>query len=199
MPTFAKPTFAKLSFARPSRTVAAATLAAGLLAVGTVQPAAAQTAPAPAAQRCSGTLCDLYYGSGASASAKADSSPSASQQGVPTTVPTGNIFSGLFTSSGGTQAAPAGAANAQRDASAPFVRVVGGRPANERCTGTLCDIYYSGSDPSPSAAAPPVGRQASAAPVAGAGSVAAPVRKHVAAPQPKPLCHNERDPWQCYR
>ena len=186
------PTFAKAA----STTIIAALLASGAFASGE---ASAQSAPA--AQRCSGTLCDLYYGgSGSAAQPSTSATPSATQQGVPVTVPTGNIFSGLF--SGNTQAAPDAAAPNAQPVSTPFVRVVGGKPANERCTGTFCDLYYGGSNaPAP---AQPVAqqRQASATSVAPAAEPAlapAPARKHVAAPQPKPICRNERDPWQCYR
>ena len=181
------PTFAKAA----STSIIAALLASGVFASGE---AAAQSAPA--AQPCSGTLCDLYYGgSGSAAQPSTSASPSAAQQGVPVTVPTGNIFSGLF--SGNTQP---GAAAPGAQASTPFVRVVGGKPANERCTGTFCDLYYGGSD----APAKPVAQQqqasaTSVAPAAEPAIAPTPARKHVAAPQPKPICRNERDPWQCYR
>ena len=161
--------------------------------------ASAQTAPAPAAQPCSGTFCDLYYGGkGSTSTTSSPTSLSTTQQGVPVTVPNGNIFSGLFSSSGGTQTAPSStaASNAQQG-SAPFVRVVGGRPANERCTGTLCDLFHSGDDPSPQQK-PAAQQQASAAPAV-EPVTARPARKYVPTPQAKPICHNDRDPWQCYR
>ncbi len=166
----------------------------------TVETASAQTAPAPAAQPCSGTLCDLYYGGrGSTSTTSSPTNLSTTQQGVPVTVPGGNIFSGLFNSSGGTQAAPAGAAatNAQQG-STPFVRVVGGRPANEPCTGTLCDLFHSGDDPSPQQK-PAAQQQASAAPAVEPVTQRGPARKYVPTPQAKPICHNDRDPWQCYR
>ena len=187
-----------LTFAKAASTfVMPALLASGILASGD---ASAQNAPA--AQPCTGTLCDLYYGgSGSAATPATSASPSATQQGVPVTVPTGNIFSGLF--SGGTQAAPGATAPNAQPASTPFVRVVGGRPAGERCTGTFCDLYYGGSDaPAPAPASPVGQQQASASSVVSAtdpGVAPGPVREHVAAPQPKPICHNDRDPWQCYR
>ena len=175
----------------------AALLASGVLASGE---ASAQSAPAE--QPCSGTLCDLYYGgSGSAAKPSTSAPPSATQQGVPVTVPTGNIFSGLF-GGGGTQAAPGTAApGAPQQASAPFVRVVGGRPASERCSGTVCDLFYGGAD-APAPAKPVAQQQASATsvvPTAEPAVAPSPARKHVAAPQPKPICHNDRDPWQCYR
>ncbi len=166
------------------------------LAIGGV--ASDGTASAQTAQPCSGTLCDLYYGGkGPAPAVSSATSPSATQPGVPLTVPSTNIFSGLF-SGGDTQAAPSGATptGASQPASTPFVRVVGGRPANEPCTGTLCDLYHSG-DPSPSQET--VERQAGAAPSVETVAARAPARKFVPAPQPEPICRNDRDPWQCYR
>ncbi len=186
MPTFAK--------------AASIVVASTLLVAGSLVPRQASAQTAPATERCSGTLCDLYYGNAGASAGSQGAPPSATQQGTPVTVPSGNIFSGFFSGGAGTPATPPGAPapNGQPTAT-PFVRVVGGRPANERCSGTLCDAYYAGAGAAPPQQQPPAGQQASAAPVAEPDVAPNPVRKHVAAPQAKPICRNDRDPWQCYR
>ena len=169
--------------------------------VGQASGAAAQQAAAPA-QRCTGTLCDLYYGT-----SESDAPPPQQAAPTPLTVPKSGIldhfFSGGQAAQPGTPSAPAAAAPGS------LVSVQGGGLAGrlsgapeERCTGTLCDLYY-GSTPSE---APVAQASAQAAPGPAVVPETAPrtVRKartaEVAERQEKARCAAAgRDPWQCYR
>ena len=168
-----------------------------------------------AQERCSGTLCDAYYGN-------RTPDPAAPAGATPLTVPTGGIL-GFFTAP--KTATPAGApGQATAPAKAPYVQMEGGglvgamrgAPA-ERCSGTICDLFYGGPPPerpqqAATGAAPgiergidrsidrggdidraPRGRNRRAS--ADEGSVSYAPRQ-----VEKPQCAAPpNDPWRCYR
>ncbi len=156
-------------------------------------------------QRCEGTLCDLYYRNSPPPAEAAPAQPAAP---TPLTVPTGGFLGRVF----GTGPTPA--ATGATPSPAPFVSVKGGGiladKTDERCDGTLCDIYYHGAPPprpsSPSvASAPdnePVETTAAAAPDAETDAEPRTSRRKVTAGVQfaKPACvAPPGDPWRCYR
>ena len=191
-------------------------LSLALLAIPAVGPSRAsaqdaQSAPAP--ERCSGTLCDLYYRNSGSAPAVSSPAPpaGATVMTVPSMPSTGNFFSGLF---GGHSSTPAQAGNtsgaaassAQSSASSGFVHLDGGGLLgndHDRCSGgTLCDLLGV-SKPQPEQ---PTTEQALAQPdAATAPAEAAPRstrRRHAVetTEDTKPRCHaSSGDAWGCYR
>lgn len=175
-----------------------------LFAIGLVLSGA--PARAQSDDRCSGTLCDLYYGNkpkNQQPAANAQQAPAGGQQ---LTVPTGGFLSRFF--GGGQQPAQQGAAGGQAQGQHSLVggggiagMVRGDAP--DRCTGTLCDLYYGGppkEKPAQGAARAQATTQAAAsgsynaeplpAPDAPDTVMRAPVRKCVATPA---------DPWKCYK
>lgn len=177
-------------------------LAAGLACAAT---------PGRAEDRCSGTLCDLYYGSSSDA-AKTAPAGTATAVTVPQTGFLGRLFgAGKSANAPAPSSAPAAApasATAQ-PAAASGGRLPGilgafsGAPT-DRCTGTLCDLYYGGSPdekpgPQPTAATP----------VATDGAVAAdddaPAprsgrHRSADAAVDRPACAaTAADPWHCLR
>lgn len=173
----------------------------------------AGAASAQTAQRCEGTLCDLYYGS----SAAEATPPGATPAPTPLMAPQGGIL-GFFSSG---KPAPQGGAT---QAAVPALAVQGGGVVGmmngapqERCTGTLCDLYYGGPPPehaTPAALPQPAEAPRSARAPAGAPGLApatvpdddeAPVRRgrrsvEAAPREEKPRCAAPAsDPWRCYR
>lgn len=116
---------------------------------------------ARADEQCSGTLCDLYYGS--KASGGAENAPAAAPH-VMTAPANGNPFSGWFSHTGsasasGTQAAPApqpaqpASADAQPSSYGNSLFHVGGggvasRNSAGECGGTLCNLFHGHSSDS---------------------------------------------------
>ena len=161
-----------------------------------------------AAQRCEGTLCDLYYrNSPPPPPEQASAQPAAP---TPLTVPTGG-FLGRILGTGPTKPPAPGAAPAP----APFFNIQGGGiladKTDERCDGTLCDVYYHGSPPPPRPTAPTVASAPANTPetTVSAAADAEPdaepraARKKSTAPGvqfAKPACVAPAgDPWRCYR
>ncbi len=173
-----------------------ASVALGLAVLG-LSPACAQQAQPP--DRCSGTLCDLYYGGPAPEQPEGASKPPTAP--TPMMVPSfGRLIGG---GQGGT--AQGGASGAK-----PLVGVGGDGIASlfrgdpqDRCTGTLCDMYYGG--PPPEKPEPQPGAQAPQPTVEGAAAPAEPdpddtpgVRYEPR--EEKPHCvAPPQDPWKCYR
>lgn len=169
-----------------------------LLALAPAGAAAQQAAPA---ERCSGTLCDLYYGGSAPDAAGQKPAPP-----TPLSVPTGGVL-GFFSGPTPAQAPAPGA----QPAKPGFVQVQGGgivgavngKPA-ERCSGTLCDFYYGSStssfdDPPAEQPTAVVTDPADAAPADDAPR-SRKRRAEVQVPREKPLCvGTAADPWRCYR
>ncbi len=152
-----------------------------------------------AQDRCTGTLCDLYYGNSSPAkpAAVAPSTPAPAGQAATPRADglLGRLFSNGATSGPSTNAAPA----------KPLVAVQGGGligmangTAPSRCSGTLCDLYYGG--PPPEAPARPEAAPISPARDAEAAADEAPVPSRPISREPEPRCAvNAHDPWQCYR
>lgn len=177
-------------------------LAAELVLVGTA--ARAQTAD----DRCSGTICDLYYGNKPkSQQPAANSQPAPAPSGQQLTVPSGGFLSRFFGGGGQQQPAQgAGGGQPQQEHSLVGGGGVAGMvrgDAPDRCTGTICDLYYGGppkekpaQGASPSASATRAAASGSynaeplPAPDAPDTVMRAPVRSCVAPPN---------DPWKCYR
>ena len=141
MPMSAKSMSAKSKSAKP-------TYAKPILRVLAVVAAASLASGASAQDRCTGTLCDAYYGGSPPAKSTVP------EGATPMMVPSGGIL-GFFTSPKAEPAAPAGTTGtASAPAKAPMVAVEGGglvgmmrgAPA-ERCTGTFCDFFYGGPPP----------------------------------------------------
>lgn len=184
-----------------------------LFAIGLVLSGA--PAHAQSDDRCSGTLCDLYYGNKPKSpqpAANPQQAPAGAQQ---LTVPTGGFLSRFF---GGGQQPAQGTAGGQAQEQHSLIggggiagMVRGDTP--DRCTGTLCDLYYGGppkEKPAQAAAQAPATTQAATqahattqaaatgsynaeplpAPDAPDAVMRAPVRKCVATPA---------DPWKCYK
>ncbi len=157
-------------------------------------------APAFADDQCSGTLCDLFAKPSTASKSATPSAVPAKPEGTPLTVPTlsmptsGGLLNFFKSSSSDTPAAAA--PSSQQAASAPFVRIEGGRK-EERCSGTFCDVYYGtiGSKSSE--------QQATATPVSTGPATEAQYavkRKEIAEQQVKPRCvAPASDPWRCYR
>ena len=157
------------------------------------------TVSASAQDRCEGTLCDLYYRNSPPPPASATQSAPAK----PLTAPNGTLFGSLFggPSSQQPQQQPAdGTAPARK----PLVAVQGGGllgmmngAPQDRCEGTLCDLYYGGPKPErPEPSAEPAATggepEADIAPQTERPSrvIEEPVERH---------CADTRDPWSCYR
>ena len=171
-----------------------------------ISPAAAQQA-----ERCSGTLCDLYYRNDAPAPAVA---PAPSKvAGVPAgatavTVPSGNFFTGLFSHTDAQQPAAASAASAQAKSSSfvPGVHMGGGGifgdHSQAQCEGTLCDLMGRSTPPRPEPSeqvATDGAPAAAAAATPATGSVNYASGKHYEPIQETPRCRNASDPWHCFR
>lgn len=175
--------------------------AAGLVLAGA--PVRAQTAD----DRCSGTICDWYYGNKPKSQqpAPAPQAPAGAQQ---LTVPsTGGFLSRIF-GGGSPQPAQQGAAAGQTGEQHSLVgggglagMVRGDAP--DRCTGTICDLYYGG---------PPKEKPAQGAASASATTPAAATGADTAEPLPPPDAPDAvmraptrkcvappNDPWKCYR
>ena len=180
--------------------------AAGLTAIVLL----AGVSAANAAERCEGTLCDIYYGK----TSAFDDKPAAQAAPTPVTVPRGTIL-GMFDGSNARQAAAAaGAPVPSAPGKAPLVGVGGGGIAAmargervEQCSGTICDLYYgkSGSfddEKSPQQATAPASQGSQVAtelapePV---GEPAPAARGFDARPEPARCASKGRDLWSCYR
>ena len=154
----------------------------GLLITGTAR--AEQAAAAPPADRCEGTLCDLYYSSKGNTADTTREAGERSGRGRPGrshadhgtssgTLLNGNPLSRWF--GGSSSSADGGHTPDASDrgaaaASNSYMHLGSGGllgDKQERCTGTLCDTYY-GSSPAEPASAGPGQQRASATPVASA-------------------------------
>ena len=174
-----------------------------LLATSGTFPSAARAQQAPD-DRCTGTLCDFYYGSSKPAPAAPSTTASAP---TPVTVPGAGYLGNLFSGSPSTPATPGAAAPAAPSRvqvqGGGLVGMATGAPA-ERCSGTLCDLYYGG--PPPERPEQPAEQQA-----AQAGTDAAeqpvvdeappsPRRRAIPPPaEPQRCAAPANDPWRCYR
>lgn len=161
-------------------------------------------------ERCSGTLCDFYYG-GAPAKEPAPSAKPAAP--TPIMVPQGGLM-GFFRSGTASNTAPSDANGTPQSSMTSRVHVGGGGVAGlvrgetpERCSGTICDIYYGGSPPEkpeqPTAAAAPSEATADAA-IADTADEEPRARRRSRVEyverEEKPGCApNPQDPWRCYR
>ena len=157
--------------------------------------------PAFAQDRCEGTLCDLYYAN-RPAPPPAAASSGAPAGAKPLMAPNGTIFGNLFGGSGQQQAQQP--ADGSAPARKPLVAVQGGGlvgrmqgAPQDRCSGTLCDLYYGGSAPErpePGAERPATGAEPTAdlAP-----QTEQPAR--IIEPREDRSCADSRDPWSCYR
>ncbi len=177
--------------------------------------AGAEPAAAPPADRCEGTLCDLYYGSRGNTADTTAKPASASVAGVPAgatpimvpssgTLLSGNPLSRWFggnSSSGTASARPVTPSEPDATASNSYMHLgTGGLlgDKHERCTGTLCDTFY-GSSPTEPAATGSGQQQASATPAAAAEPVIA--YRHIPhESETRPKCSSPAaDPWRCFR
>ena len=163
---------------------------------------AAATSGAVAQQRCEGTLCDLYYRN----SPPPDATPAVAAP-TPLTVPTGGFFGRVF-GTGPTKPPAPGAPPAPT----PFINIQGGGiladKTDERCEGTLCDVYYHGSPP-PKPVAPVVAAAPGASPSESTAAADAEPDPELKASRKsaragvqfaKPACvAPPGDPWRCYR
>ena len=148
--------------------------------------------------RCSGTLCDLYYGMGGTAP-QAPAAGTTAAASPATTVPAAVPVPHVAVQGGG------------------VVGLLSGAP-QERCTGTLCDFFYGGPPPekvpaaltpaeAPRALAPGEAPRNALAPAEAPETDDAPVRRRsrrdeadAAPPEEKPHCvAPAADPWRCYR
>ena len=182
------------------------------LLVSGVRAQQTQAVAAPS-DRCQGTLCDLYYGARGNAADMTTAKPAApAVAGVPAgatplTVPS-NPLSRLF--GGGGSSASSGSTASTRPPPPPSEPatatnsymhlgtggVLGG--GDQRCTGTVCDLFYGTSPEEPAA-----GQQQA---VAGSASMAARgeapvVGRHIPhESETRPKCSSlSADPWRCYR
>ena len=98
--------------------------------------------------RCTGTLCDLYYAARPAqpASSAAQQATTTQQQATPVTVPSSGGILNFFKSSPAASASTPAAPGAP--AAKPFVYFTEGTHY-DRCTGTLCDVYYGSSSAKP--------------------------------------------------
>lgn len=156
-----------------------------------------------AQDRCEGTLCDLYY---ANRPAPPPAQPATPTPGVPAgakplVAPNGTIFGSLFGGSGQQQKQPAdGSAPARK----PLVAVQGGGllgklqgAPDERCSGTLCDLYYGG--PTPEKPEPSAERAATGAePTPDLAPQTEEPSRVIEQPEER-HCASNKDPWSCYR
>lgn len=179
-----------IGFAFDPRVIVVA-LAAGL----------ASASGAAAQSRCEGTLCDLYYDHLAPAQQAAPAAPSPTPPAPAKS--NDSLLGRLF--SGNTQSQPQQTSGTP---SAPHLAVQGGGllgmmtgAPQQRCTGTLCDLYYGGPPPEePSAPPPPAAAQAAAQPAADEPTPDPDAGGGVEPREATPRCtYNPRDPWQCYR
>ena len=158
--------------------------------------------PASAQDRCEGTLCDLYYAN-KPAPAPAAAAPQAGA--TPLTIPNRRyLFDGFF-GGGSSQQSQQQAADPDAPVRKPMVQGGGligmmqGAP-QDRCEGTLCDLYYGG--PKPERPEPTPQRAATGA--AAAPDDAAEYAPQTAEPREieRPVerhCAGTGDPWSCYR
>lgn len=178
---------------RPSTRFNAILLVSAMLAAGGATAAFAQ-------DRCTGTLCDWYYGS--SAPSTEDQSVAKPAAPTPLMVPTfKSLFSGGATQQANGQGAAAPAMPSRLRIGGGGLAAVARGETSGRCSGTLCDLYYGSSAPEPEeeAAAAPT---AAAAPAPEAAAEPPPgVRyERVAEHEAKPRCaYSAQDPWKCYR
>lgn len=194
-----------------ARIVSAA--AFSLAIAGAAMAEQAQPAAAPA-DRCEGTLCDLYYASRPNVPEAGPAKPVATAPGIPAgatalTVPSGNPLSRLFggggSSSGGSSAGSSAEARLPVPESEPasasnsYMHLGGGGilgSRNEPCSGTLCDVYHGFSPAEPSAGQ----QQASAAGEAAPVEPPVPHRHIVHESETRPKCSSPAaDPWRCFR
>jgi hypothetical protein len=193
----------------PNAILAAVVVAAAL----PVLPVAAQQA-----QPCTGTLCDLYYNHTAAepaqqpAPAKATTGQTAAGQQVPAgatplTVPSGGVL-GFFNINRNSETAPSDASGTPQ--SRPLVGVGGGGLAAmargekaDRCTGTICDLFYGGPPAEKAAAAPAAAGQAALARDAADAPAGARFeedeRAEARRQAPARCASKNADPWSCYR
>lgn len=170
---------------RPARRLArwagAALIAASPVAAARAQTAAAASPP----DRCEGTLCDLYYSTHTAPAAGAASAAAPAASGL------SNWFS---RGAGPTNAQPLAPASPGNGYMAMGAGGVLG-PKQERCSGTLCDLYY-GSSPSSDAGNT---QQASTTAVAAPEPIVP--RRHIPhESETRPKCSSPTaDPWRCYR
>ena len=186
----------------------------GLLIAGTAR--AEQAAAAPPADRCEGTLCDLYYsskGNTVDAAAKPASTPVA---GVPAgatpimapssgTLLNGNPLSRWFGGSSSSETAgarPTPPSEPAASASNSYMHLGSGGllgDKQERCTGTLCDTFY-GSSPTEPASAGAGQQRTFATPVASAAEPVIAYRHIPHESETRPKCSSPAaDPWRCFR
>lgn len=157
--------------------------------------------------RCEGTLCDLYY-SGKGEPEKTGATQSAAPTMLTTaTLPAGakaltapSSASGFFgflkpSSSGGSvpTSEPEAATNSYMHLGTGGLLGSG----NERCSGSLCDLYYHGSPTSESSGS----QQVSAAGFTAAPAEAPVPHRHIVhESETRPKCSSPNaDPWRCYR
>ena len=175
-----------------------------LAAVGLVP---CEAAAQDSGRSCSGTLCDLYYGSSSSNDA---GEPPAGKQTAPTPlmVPNGGVLGRLFSGGEPSQAGASGPATTR-----PLIGVQGGGLAAmargappERCSVTLCDLCDVRPPPEPAAqpTAPPDQQAPEAAADADPDVAPEPARRRrandTADRQERQLCASPAaDPWKCYR
>ena len=159
--------------------------------------------PASAQARCEGTLCDLYYANRPPPQPTPASQPPAGAR--PLTAPNGTIFGSLFGGSSSPQQQPQQQpADGSAPVRKPLVAVQGGGllgmmhgAPQERCEGTLCDLYYGGPKPE----RPESGAE-SAATDAEPSADETPQTEQPARVIEQPEerhCADGRDPWSCYR
>ncbi len=221
-PTFTNSCDGKRPMLPSAKIAAFAALSALFVAGALASGAAAQQTP----QRCSGTLCDIYYGS--PSPAQEGAAPAAAPAAAtPLTAPSSGFLSNMFS---GSSAAPAQGSAAPAPQRSSFFNVGGGGLTggnrDGECGGTICDLFHGHSSASDNdaplsqsqsgtpqsrfssftaAAEPPepvaMPVAAPAAAPAPAGSAAAPQgRVAYRAPPPKPSCvPRAGDPWSCYR
>lgn len=214
MPSSAKP-------ASPTNPAASACGIAARLAPLVLVAVLGAARGAAADDRCTGTLCDLYYAA-RPAQPSAPAQPASTQDGAtqpaaptPVTVPSGGGILNFFR--GGAPDAPAAPAAPGAAPTKPFMYLTEGTHY-DRCTGTLCDAYYGVTSPSSPAPAPPQAQQASAkapggtaltprqpAPTAEQVALAKAMQQRRAAQEAREQANAKcrlaaaGDPWHCFR
>lgn len=159
------------------------------------------SAPASAADRCEGTLCDLYYEHMASPQ-PATPAQAAPARPVPAADANDSLLGRMLSAGAAQPVSPSAPTPA---APHKLVAVQGGGvigmmngTAPKRCTGTLCDFFYGGPPPEEPA---PAATEAAVAPVS--DEVVAPQGRLQEAPSEtdtRSSCAvDAHDPWRCYR